>query len=244
MQEGGFDAKITIENLTAGYGKREILHNLTLNMQRRAVTAIIGPNGSGKSTLLKAIVGIVKPRAGKILFEGEDISCLRPDKVLRKGIAMVPQGRKVFAHMTVLENLETGGYTIENRDLLEDRLQTIYNIFSVLAERKKQTAGTLSGGEQMQLCLARASILKPRVLLLDEPSLGLSPKLIAAVYDKLEEISQTGIPMVAVEQNVRKVLTAADYVYVLDRGTVRFQGESDALLADDAMVRRYMGMGL
>jgi branched-chain amino acid transport system ATP-binding protein len=190
---------------------------------------------------LKTIAGIVKPKQGKVFFDGDDITGLEPHEILRKGICLLPQGRTAFPLMTVLENLQMGAYTVKDGRVIQERLKEIYNLFPVLEKRRKDMANKLSGGEIAMLCFGRALMTHPKMMLLDEPSLGLSPKVTDHVYEKIAEINGNGVSMVIVEQNVRKVLNIADYAYVLSSGQTRFEGKSEALLKDDQLRSVYLG---
>jgi branched-chain amino acid transport system ATP-binding protein len=234
---------LEVKDIVSGYGDIEVLRGVSMNVEKGELTCVIGPNGSGKSTLLKTIVGAVKPRRGKIILEQTNITGLRPDIVLKKGVAMVPQGRVVFPYMTVLENLEMGAYTIrKNSNLLRERLEYVYSLFPRLKEKQKQLAYTLSGGEQMMLCLGRSLMVRPKILMLDEPSLGLAPKYVESVFNMIKEINEEGMTMIVVEQNVRKAMSVANYVYILDLGKNKFQGTVEDFLSDDRLVKLYMGL--
>jgi len=203
--------------------------------------SIIGPNGAGKSTAFKTIVGFLTPRAGRVLFNGEDITGTRPDLVLRRGLAYVPQGRIVFPQMTVLENLEMGAYTERDPARVAAALDQVYRLFPILAERRRQAAGTMSGGEQQMVAIARALMTTPRLILLDEPSLGLSPKFVTLIFEKLVEMRQAGYTLMLVEQNATRALAVADRGYVLELGRNRFEGAGRTLLADPEVKRLYLG---
>ncbi len=219
----------------------EILHDVTLRVDPGEIVAIIGPNGAGKSTAFKTIVGFLRPRAGTVRFNGEDITGLRPDQVLRRGLAYVPQGRIVFPQMTVLENLEMGAYIERDRARIAEALERVYRLFPVLADRRRQRAGTMSGGEQQMVAIARALMTRPRLILLDEPSLGLSPKFVALIFEKLVEMKEAGFTLTLVEQNAARALAIADRGYVLELGRNRFEGPGPRLLADPEVRRLYLG---
>ena len=205
------------------------------------VACVIGPNGSGKSTILKAIMGIVKPTEGDIMFDGKDITGLEPHEVLRRGICLLPQGRTAFPMMSVLENLEMGAHILKSRNRVQERLREAYDLFPMLKERRKDAASKLSGGELTMLCIARATMSDPKIMLLDEPSLGLAPRVLSQVYEKIVEINSKGSSMVIVEQNVSKVLKIANYAYVLSSGRKDFEGSCEALLKDDRLKKVYLG---
>jgi ABC-type branched-subunit amino acid transport system ATPase component len=229
------------EGLTAGYGKAPILHDVTLEVREREMVSVIGPNGAGKSTAFKTIVGFLHPTSGRVLFDGQEITGLRPDLVLRRGLAYVPQGRIVFPEMTVLENLEMGAYIERDPARLRAALARVYALFPVLAERRSQRAGTMSGGEQQMVAIGRALMTTPRVILLDEPSLGLSPKFVSIIFDRLVEMKRAGYTLMVVEQNAARALAVADRGYVLELGRNRFEGTGQALLTDPEVKRLYLG---
>jgi len=232
---------LTVEAVDAGYGRIPILHGVSLTVHAGEVVSIIGPNGAGKSTVLRVIVGVLAPWQGQVRFNGEIISGRRPDEILQRGLAFVPQGRIVFPQMTVLENLEMGAYSERDRARVDQALERVYQLFPVLLERRKQKAGTLSGGEQQMLAIGRALMIQPRLLLLDEPSLGLSPRLLDIIFDKLAELKAAGMTMMIVEQNAAKALALASRGYVLELGRNRFEGPGPALLADPEVKRLYLG---
>ncbi|HXH84008.1 MAG TPA: ABC transporter ATP-binding protein [Candidatus Tectomicrobia bacterium] len=225
----------------AGYGTIDILHGVSLEVRPHEIVSVIGPNGAGKSTAFKTIVGLLRPRAGRVRFAGDDITGMRPDQVLRKGLAYVPQGRVVFPQMTVLENLEMGGYIERDRGRLAERLERVYALFPILGERRRQKAGTMSGGEQQMVAIARALMTAPRLILLDEPSLGLSPKFVTLIFEKLVEMRAAGYTLMLVEQNAARALSIADRGYVLELGRNRFEGGGRELLADPEVKRLYLG---
>ena len=229
------------EAMTAGYGKMAILHEVSLIIAPGELVAVIGPNGAGKSTTFKVIVGFLKPTQGRVLFDGDDITGLRPDQVLRRGLAYVPQGRIVFPQMTVLENLEMGGYTERDPVRIREALERVYALFPILAERRHQKAGTMSGGEQQMVAIGRALMTTPKLVLLDEPSLGLSPKYVSLIFEKLVEMKRSGYTLMVVEQNAAKALSVADRGYVLELGRNRFEGSGRTLLADPEVKRLYLG---
>ncbi len=237
----GGEALLRAAEIVAGYGKIEILHGVTLEVRAGEVVSIIGPNGAGKSTAFKVIVGLLPPRSGRVHFDGREITGLRADQVLRIGLAYVPQGRIVFPEMTVLENLEMGAYIEGDRGRVEAALERVYRLFPVLGERRRQLAGTLSGGEQQMLAIGRALMTAPKLLLLDEPSLGLSPKFLGIIYEKVAELKAAGMTMMIVEQNAAKALAVADRGYVLELGQNRFEGPGQALLIDPEVKRLYLG---
>jgi ABC-type branched-subunit amino acid transport system ATPase component len=229
------------EALTAGYGKMPILHDVTLIVTPGELVVVIGPNGAGKSTAFKVIVGFLKPTEGRVLFDGDDITGLRPDQVLRRGLAYVPQGRIVFPQMTVLENLEMGAYIERDPGKIKASMDRVYSLFPILFERRRQRAGTMSGGEQQMVAIGRALMTHPKLVLLDEPSLGLSPKYVALIFEKLVEMKKSGYTLMVVEQNAAKALSVADRGYVLELGRNRFDGSGRTLLDDPEVKRLYLG---
>lgn len=227
------------ENIRSGYGETEILHGVSIYVDPGEMVAIIGPNGAGKSTLMKTIFGLLKPRVGRILLEGEDISGLRPDKIVKKGMCYVPQSDNIFPSLTVMENLEMGAFIRE--DDFSDSLEEVFNRFPILKERRNQRAGSLSGGEQQMVAMGRALMLKPRVLLLDEPSAGLAPKMVDEIFEKIAEVRDSGVAVLMVEQNAKKALMYADRGYVLAMGENRYEGRGEELLNDPDVGRLYLG---
>ena len=232
---------LAAQSLTAGYGRMDILHDVSLTVDVNEIVSIIGPNGAGKSTAFKTIVGFLRPRTGRVLFNGEEITGLRPDLVLRRGLAYVPQGRIVFPQMTVLENLEMGAYIERDPARVAAALEQVYGLFPILAERRKQNAGTMSGGEQQMVAIARALKTTPKLILLDEPSLGLSPKFVTLIFEKLVDMRRAGYTLMLVEQNATRALAIADRAYVLELGRNRFEGPGPRLLADPEVKRLYLG---
>jgi branched-chain amino acid transport system ATP-binding protein len=232
---------LVARGLTGGYGKLDILHDVSLAVNVGEIVSIIGPNGAGKSTAFKTIVGFLRPRQGTVVFDGEDITGVRPDLVLRRGLAYVPQGRIVFPQMTVLENLEMGAYIERDTARVSAALERVYALFPILHERRRQRAGTMSGGEQQMVAIARALMTSPKVILLDEPSLGLSPKFVTLIFDKLAEMKRAGFTLTVVEQNATRALGIADRAYVLELGRNRFEGPGQRLLTDPEVKRLYLG---
>jgi len=218
-----------------------ILHGVTLEVQQGEIVSVIGPNGAGKSTAFKTIVGFLRPTGGRVVFAGEDITGRRPDEVLHRGLAYVPQGRILFPQMTVLENLEMGAYIERDHVRIRAALERVYALFPILAERRRQRAGTMSGGEQQMVAIGRALMTTPRLVLLDEPSLGLSPKFVSIIFERLSEMKRAGYTLMVVEQNAARALAAADRGYVLELGANRFEGPGRALLGDAEVKRLYLG---
>lgn len=220
---------LEIRDVVSGYGKIEIIHGVSMRAEKAKIICIIGPNGAGKSTLLKTIFGILKPWRGSILFEGEEITGLRPYTLIKKGISYVLQRRSVFPHLTVEENLRMGAWTIRrNKESAQETIEENYKRFPILRERRNVRAGSLSGGEQRMLELGRALITRPRLLLLDEFSAGLAPMIARQVYEEAERLKEEeGITIVAVDQNVRQAMKVADYVYVLELGRNKYEGAKE-----------------
>ena len=229
------------EGMTAGYGKMAILHDVTLEVRPGEMVSVIGPNGAGKSTAFKTIVGFLRPTSGRVVFDGQDIAGLRPDQVLGRGLAYVPQGRIVFPEMTVLENLEMGAYIERDGTRIRQALDRVCALFPILGERRSQKAGTMSGGEQQMVAIGRALMTTPKLIMLDEPSLGLAPKFVTLIFDKLTEMRRAGFTLMVVEQNAARALAVADRGYVLELGRNRFEGTGAALLADPEVKRLYLG---
>ena len=229
------------EAITAGYGKMAILHDVTLEVRTGEMVSVIGPNGAGKSTAFKTIVGFLRPTHGRVRFDGQDITGLRPDQVLHRGLAYVPQGRIVFPQMTVLENLEMGAYIERDAGRIRHALDRVYTLFPILAQRRGQKAGTMSGGEQQMVAIARALMTTPKLILLDEPSLELAPKFVSLIFDKLSDMRRAGFTLMVVEQNAARALAVADRGYVLELGRNRFEGGGQTLLQDPEVKRLYLG---
>jgi ABC-type branched-subunit amino acid transport system ATPase component len=227
------------EGITAGYTKVDILHEVNIRVKSGEIVSVIGPNGAGKSTLLKTIFGILNPREGNVTLKNEDITGLKPDKIARKGISYVPQVDNIFPSMTIQENLEMGAF-IRNDDYSQ-RLDEIYDLFPILKERRKQKAGQLSGGQRQMVAMGRALMVDPQVLLLDEPSAGLSPILVSDIFEKITEINETGVSIIIVEQNAREALKMANHGYVLAMGKNVLDDKGDALLANKEVGRLYLG---
>lgn len=232
---------LQVKSITAGYGRNMVLDDLSLHVEELEIVSVIGPNGAGKSTLFNTIFGYIKPRQGRIIFDGEDITGLRPDLILKKGMSYVQQDTNVFTKMTTLENLEMGAYIRNDKEGIKRDIEKVYNEFPILRERRKQLAGTLSGGERRQLELGRALMLNPKLILLDEPSLGLERKYIEIVFEKLKELNERGITLLIIEQSAYKALSISDRGYVIDLGRARFEGSAKALLNDPAVKRLYLG---
>src|SRR5262245_9581448 len=233
---------LRLENVTVAYGKHEALHAVSLDVEAGRTTVILGANGAGKTTLLNTIAGLVRPQpGGRILFEGRSIEAEPPHRMVAAGIALVPEGRRLFGQMTVMDNLRMGAYTRHARAGEEGRLSGVLAMFPRLAERRAQLANTMSGGEQQMVAIARALMSGPKLLLLDEPSLGLSPRLVKDLFTALHEIKAHGQSLVLVEQSVRQSLRLADHVYVLENGRIVRSGSPSEIEADEAIQKAYLG---
>jgi len=231
---------LAVDGMRAGYGKVEVLHDVCLEVARGQIVALIGANGAGKTTLLKTISGLVRPSGGTILFEGEGIGRCAAHKIVALGISHVPEGRAILKRMSVLENLRMGAYVRSDAEV-EGDIAAVMARFPVLAERRYQPAGTLSGGEQQMLAIARALVARPRLLLMDEPSLGLAPKLVTRIFRTLRELRDEGKTILLVEQNARQALQVADHAYVMERGRIVLAGTGASLLDTPEVQRTYLG---
>jgi ABC-type branched-subunit amino acid transport system ATPase component len=231
---------LEVEDLITGYGKTEIIHGISLHVKRDEIVTIIGPNGSGKSTFLKAVMGYLKSSQGKISFNGTDITHLRTIERTQMGIAFVPQLDNIFASLTVRENLEMGGYSLKKKDL-KKRIDSIFEVFPILKERANITAGNLSGGQRQLVAMARALLIMPNLMLLDEPSAGLSPKVSTEVFDKIEEIAGMGTSMIIVEQDAEQSLAISHRGYVFAMGKSAFEGSAETILSHEKIREAYLG---
>jgi branched-chain amino acid transport system ATP-binding protein len=242
-KKGEWDMMLTIDELSVSYGGLAALRGVSLRVSEGQFVAIVGPNGACKTTLFKAVSGTVFPAAGRILFEGRDLLAVPPPERAHLGIAHVPEGRQVFAAMTVLENLEMGAYSIRGRAEWQRNLDRILTLFPVLAERRRQLAGTLSGGEQQMLAIGRGIASAPRLLLLDEPSMGLAPAIAELIFDSITTLHRAdNVTLILVEQRVVEALESCDYGYVLETGQVALEGPHRTLMSDDRVRRAYLGM--
>jgi branched-chain amino acid transport system ATP-binding protein len=238
-------ALLEIEEVVAGYGAGpDILTGVTLSIEEGTSYCIVGPNGAGKSTLLRTIAGILKPRAGEVRLDGMGMNGSRPDQMLAAGVCFVPQDASLFPTMTVRENLVMGGYLLSDRVLKRQRLEMVFETFPALAERKSQNAGTLSGGEQQMVTLGRALMVEPKVVMIDEPSLGLAPMIADQIFERIRGFRELGITVVLVEQNAVKGLESVDWGFVLDLGSKEFEGPADGILADPRIRELYLGKQL
>jgi branched-chain amino acid transport system ATP-binding protein len=233
---------LELEGVTAGYGSApDIINGVDLVVEAGRSYCIIGPNGAGKSTLLKAICGILHPRQGRVLLEGEDISRLRPDQILQRGLCFVPSDRALFPAMSVRENLEMGAFLERDKRVVAERLERAFELFPILRDRATQRAGTLSGGQQQQVVLGRALMLEPKILMIDEPSLGLAPQIAEQIFRTIASFADMGIAVLLVEQNVRRGLNATESGVVLDLGRKVLEGPSASILTDPRLRELYLG---
>ena len=230
---------LKIDNLKVSYGGIEAVKGISFEVPERQIVTLIGANGAGKSTTLRTIAGLVKPAGGRIYLQDEDITALSPDRIVSKGITLVPEGRRVFPDLTVLENLKIGAYL--RKDNLDEDLRWVYDLFPRLKERSWQAAGTLSGGEQQMLAVGRALMSRPRVLMMDEPSLGLAPLVVRDIFSIIQEINKQGVTILLIEQNANMALKIADIGYVLETGRITLTGTGSELLANDAVKEAYLG---
>jgi branched-chain amino acid transport system ATP-binding protein len=238
---GRRQALLTVRGIETFYGNIQALKGVSFEVPEGSIITLLGANGAGKSTTLKSISGLTPPAQGAVTFMGHAITGRPSEQIVRMGIAHVPEGRELFPELTVLENLQMGAFTRRDRGEVQQSLERVYTHFSILAERRAQLAGTLSGGEQQMLAIGRALMAKPRLLLLDEPSLGLAPKLVEEIFQIIHDIRAGGATVLLVEQNANKALTIADYGYVLETGKIALEGDSQQLLRNDHVRRLYLG---
>ena len=234
-------AMLEVKNLKVHYGVIQAIKGISFEVNEGEVIALIGANGAGKTTTLQTITGMLKPSEGEILFEGQDIVKVPGHKIVSMGMAHVPEGRRVFAELSVYENLKLGAYTRKDKNEIAESLAKVYKSFPRLEERKNQLAGTLSGGEQQMLAMGRALMSKPKIILMDEPSMGLSPILVNEIFDIIRSVSESGTTVLLVEQNAKKALSIADRAYVLETGNITLEGNAKALLEDDSIKKAYLG---
>lgn len=230
---------LSIQNLQVNYGGIEAVKGISFDVPEGEIITLIGANGAGKSSTLRAISGLVKPRGGKILYRGEDITGKNPTEIVSKGVTLVPEGRRIFADLTVKENLKVGAY-LRKDDISED-MEWVFNLFPRLREREWQAGGTLSGGEQQMLAVGRGLMSRPKVLMMDEPSLGLAPLVVQGIFDIIREINRQGVTILLIEQNANMALKIADLAYVLETGTITMSGTGAELLADEKVKEAYLG---
>ena len=234
-------ALLDLKNVNAAYGRIQILYDVSLHVKEKEVVCVIGPNGAGKSTTFKVIMGFIDHLGGGMTFDNQDLVGCRPDQILGMGLGYVPQGRIVFNQMTVRDNLEIGAFLQRDKRLVRESMDYVFALFPRLAERQKQLAGTMSGGEQQMLAMGRALMIRPTMMLLDEPSLGLSPRFVDDIFERIVELARGGITIMLVEQNAARALEIADRGYVLELGRNRFEGTGKELLNNPDVRRMYLG---
>lgn len=232
---------LELKDVNVHYGAIHALQGININVNQGEIVTLIGANGAGKSTTLKAISGVLKPTSGEILFEGNDIAKMKPHNLISLGIAHVPEGRRVFSKMSVMENLEMGAYSRKDKEQIKKDYKKIFDIFPRIYERRNQMSGTLSGGEQQMLAMGRALMSKPRLLLLDEPSMGLAPLIVKQIFSIIEDINKSGTTILLVEQNATMALKVADRAYVIQHGTIEMEGSAEKLLNDESVKNAYLG---
>ncbi|MCI5901393.1 MAG: ABC transporter ATP-binding protein [Blautia sp.] len=232
---------LEVKGLEAGYNGMSVLHGINFEVEKGEILAILGSNGVGKSTTLRAITGVIKPMAGKVIYKGQDITGMPSHKLVSMGVSMVPEGRMLFSGMTVEDNLIMGAYLEKDKAKIHERLKKVYKMFPRVEERKKQIAGTLSGGEQQMVAIARGLMSDPELLILDEPSLGLMPKLVQEIFEFVKEIAASGITVIIVEQNANDTLAMCDYAFVVQNGEVVIEGKGDDLLSNEEVQKAYLG---
>ena len=232
---------LKVTDLVVSYGGIEALKGISFDVEQGQIVTLIGANGAGKSTTLRTISGLVPPKEGRIYFEGRDITDLNTQKIVETGIAMVPEGRRVFANLSVLENLRIGAYLRKDKDVIEEDIQYVYDLFPRLKERSWQLAGTLSGGEQQMLAVGRAVMTRPKLIMMDEPSLGLAPLVVKDIFKIIRTLKDTGMTVLLIEQNANAALHACDYAYVMENGRITTSGTGDELLASEAIQEAYLG---
>jgi branched-chain amino acid transport system ATP-binding protein len=234
---------LKVRNLRSNYGEVTILWDVSMEVEKGSITAVLGSNGMGKSTLLKCIAGIQRVNSGKIFFNDYDVTHLPPHKRVWMGISLIPEGRRIFPDMTVYENLLIGAYIKEYRKYIKESLELIYNLFPILRERKNQLAGTLSGGEQQMLSIARGLMSRPKLLMLDEPSLGLAPKIVSQIMDLIKKLNKEyGITILLVEQHIEQALRISDKAYIIERGNITLSGSGEELLRNPKIKESYIGV--
>ena len=234
-------AMLEVRDLQVYYGMIHAIKGISFDVNQGEVIALIGANGAGKTTTLHTITGLLAPKSGSVLFEGKDITKVPAHKIVYMGMAHVPEGRRVFAELSVYENLKMGAYTRKDKKEIEESLANVYKRFPRLEERKNQMAGTLSGGEQQMLAMGRALMSKPKIILMDEPSMGLSPIFVNEIFDIIRAVSESGTTVLLVEQNAKKALSISDRAYVLETGTITMSGKAKDLLEDEAVKKAYLG---
>jgi branched-chain amino acid transport system ATP-binding protein len=234
-------AMLEVKDLQVSYGMIQAIKGISFEVNQGEVIALIGANGAGKTTILHTVTGLLAPKAGSIVFEGQDITKVPAHKIVSMGMAHVPEGRRVFAQLSVYDNLKMGAYTRTDKNEIEESLEMVYKRFPRLEERKNQMAGTLSGGEQQMLAMGRALMSKPKIILMDEPSMGLSPIFVNEIFNIIQEVSASGTTVLLVEQNAKKALSIADRAYVLETGNIALEGDAKILMNDDSIKKAYLG---
>jgi len=233
---------LEVENVSAGYGLVQILWDVSFRISENEIVSIIGPNGAGKTTLVRTVVGLIPTKNGSIRFKGENIEKLPPYEIVKRGITLIPEGREIFPKMTVEENLVLGAYTVNDKSSIKETKEKVYEIFPVLKKKEKTLAQTLSGGEQQMLVICRSLMSNPKLLILDEPSLGLAPIIVEKVMDTIEKINEDGVTILLVEQNIRDSLNIANRAYVLEEGKIIIEDEGRKLLSNDHIKEVYLGI--
>ena len=231
---------LRIQQLVAGYGSITALKNVDIAVPKGSIVSLIGANGAGKTTTMKTIMGLIKPQSGQIEFHGENVTAMAVHKIVNKGISLVPEGRSILSQMTVLENLEMGAFQRNDNGISQD-IKKVFNRFPILEERKQQLGGTLSGGQQQMLAIGRALMARPKLLLLDEPSMGLAPLVVADIFKVIQEINQDGTTVLLVEQNVRQAIKIAHYAYVMETGRIVLHGKAEDIANDPRVMEAYLG---
>ncbi len=234
-------ALLDLKNVNAAYGRIQILHEVSLHVEEKEIVCVIGPNGAGKSTTFKVIMGFIDYLGGEMTFNGQNLVGSRPDQILGMGLGYVPQGRIVFNQMTVRDNLEIGAFLQKDKQMVRESMEYVFSLFPRLAERRKQLAGTMSGGEQQMLAMGRALMIRPTMMMLDEPSLGLSPRFVDEIFERILELASSGMTIMLVEQNAARALEISDRGYVLELGKNRYEGTGKNLLGDQNVRRMYLG---
>lgn len=232
---------LEVKDIQVYYGMIQAIKGVSFHVDEGEVIALIGANGAGKTTILHTISGLLSPKSGNVFFEGQDITKIPGHKIVSMGMAHVPEGRRVFAQLSVLQNLKMGAYTRKDKQEIEQTLQSVFERFPRLEERQNQLAGTLSGGEQQMLAMGRALMSHPKIILMDEPSMGLSPIFVNEIFDIIQEVSKSGTTVLLVEQNAKKALSIADRAYVLETGKIVLEGKASDLLKDDSIKKAYLG---
>jgi branched-chain amino acid transport system ATP-binding protein len=233
---------LEVKQISVGYGDIQILHRVSLKIERGEMVSVLGANGAGKTTLLLTLSGVLRPTEGEIYFLNRRIDCLEPHLIVQKGVVRIPEGRKIFQEMTVLENLELGSYIRRAKIHRKENLAKVFTLFPRLEERKNQSAGTLSGGEQQMLAIGRGLMTLPQILMLDEPSLGLAPLIVINLFEVIKKINQEGTTVILVEQNMQLALSTVQRGYVLENGRIILEGECENLLKEDYMRKAYLGI--